>query len=131
MMKNFNKVKVYIDVPYAKKEEAKKLKCKWDPDDKSWYFIYNDDSNFENVNGNIRILLKFEILKIVHSYYEENTPEHTNIINFFKTEKKLIRNKIIECQCGCNYKLKMENKHLSSEDHQKYLNKQDDDYCDF
>ena len=130
MMKNFNEVKVYIDVPYAKKEEAKKLKCIWDPDDKLWYFIYNDDSNFKNVNGNIRILLKFEILKIVHSYYEENTPEHTNIINFFKTEKKLIRNKIIECQCGCNYKLKMENKHLSSEDHQKYINKQDDD-CDF
>ena len=25
MMKNFNKVKVYIDVPYSKKEEAKKL----------------------------------------------------------------------------------------------------------
>ena len=34
-LENFNKMEVYIDVPYDKKEEAKKLKCRWDPDEKS------------------------------------------------------------------------------------------------
>ena len=36
--------KIYINVPYAKKEVAKKYKAKWDPKKKSWY--YTDDNNY-------------------------------------------------------------------------------------
>jgi hypothetical protein len=30
--------KIYLNIPYSDKEEAKEYKCKWDPDEKKWYF---------------------------------------------------------------------------------------------
>ena len=34
-----SKEKIYLDVPFAKKDEAKKLGCRWDPDKKKWYVL--------------------------------------------------------------------------------------------
>lgn len=33
--------RVYLNVPYDDKEEAKELGCRWDPDAKKWYYIDN------------------------------------------------------------------------------------------
>ena len=40
-----NKEKIYLDVPFAKKDEAKKLGCRWDPDKKKWYILDNLNDN--------------------------------------------------------------------------------------
>ena len=38
----------YLDVPFDKKDEAKKIKCRWDPDWKLWYYKdYKDKINFD------------------------------------------------------------------------------------
>ena len=42
-----SKEKIYIDVPFAKKDEAKKLGCRWDPDKKKWYVLEFNDSIFK------------------------------------------------------------------------------------
>ncbi len=39
-----SKEKIYLDVPFAKKDEAKKLGCRWDPDKKKWYILESNDS---------------------------------------------------------------------------------------
>lgn len=39
-----SKEKIYLDVPFAKKDEAKKLGCRWDPDKKKWYVLEFNDS---------------------------------------------------------------------------------------
>ena len=38
--------KVYVEIPFAKKDEAKKYGCKWDPLVKSW-FVEHSNPNFE------------------------------------------------------------------------------------
>jgi ribonuclease HI len=40
-----SKEKIYLDVPFAKKDEAKKLGCRWDPDKKKWYILDNSNDN--------------------------------------------------------------------------------------
>lgn len=35
-------VRVYLDVPFCDKDEAKELGCRWDPDIKKWYCIDSD-----------------------------------------------------------------------------------------
>lgn len=35
-----SEMRQYYDVPFSKKDEAKKLGMKWDPDKKSWYYPY-------------------------------------------------------------------------------------------
>ena len=42
-----SKEKIYLDVPFAKKDEAKKLGCRWDPDKKKWYVLESNDSIFK------------------------------------------------------------------------------------
>jgi ribonuclease HI len=39
-----SKEKIYLDVPFAKKDEAKKLGCRWDPDKKKWYILEFNES---------------------------------------------------------------------------------------
>ena len=34
--------RIYINVPYAEKEHAKKLKARWDPSEKSWFTLENN-----------------------------------------------------------------------------------------
>lgn len=45
---NFEKYKIYISVPYKRKNEAKTLGGLWDSKKKSWY-IYNDNKNKEQL----------------------------------------------------------------------------------
>lgn len=40
--------KIYLDVPYQRKEEIKELKGKWDPSKKKWY-IMEDNPNKEKI----------------------------------------------------------------------------------
>lgn len=35
-------VRVYLDIPFDEKYEAKELGCRWDPERKSWYCIDSD-----------------------------------------------------------------------------------------
>ena len=42
--------KVYINVPYDKKDIAKQLDCRWDQQQKKWY-MYEDNKNKELINN--------------------------------------------------------------------------------
>lgn len=35
-------LRVYFTVPFADKDEAKELGCRWDPDERKWYCIDSD-----------------------------------------------------------------------------------------
>lgn len=35
-------VRVYLNVPFRDKDDAKELGCRWDPDRKKWYCIDSD-----------------------------------------------------------------------------------------
>ena len=39
MEKKEKGIRIYLNVPYEEKEEAKKLGAKWDPGRKKWYFL--------------------------------------------------------------------------------------------
>jgi len=91
---NFNKLKVYIDVPFKEKDKAKKYYAKWDQDQKSWYFIYNIYHNYlENdiFNDSLCILTVFNIKKIYHKWYDEenNKEEMKKLYRYFRKSKKL------------------------------------------
>lgn len=45
--------KVYLKVPFAKKDQAKKLGCRWDPDAKSWYCFETNTKALEQLGGKI------------------------------------------------------------------------------
>lgn len=45
--------KVYLKVPFAKKDQAKKLGCRWDPDAKSWYCFESNAKALEQLGGKI------------------------------------------------------------------------------
>jgi len=45
---NTSSIKVYLIVPYVKKDEIKKLGGKWDNNKKKWY-IYDDNENIEQI----------------------------------------------------------------------------------
>ena len=123
---NFNRVKVYIDVPYEKRKEAKRWKCRWDSNEKLWYFIHNEGYKFKNITGTMKFLLIFDIIKIKHNFYDEHTQEHKDIVNFFKAEKQAVAIKIIECDCGSKYKLIEEEEHFLTEKHQQYIKEQEE-----
>ena len=42
-----SKEKIYLDVPFAKKDEAKKLGCRWDADKKKWYVLQPSEVIFK------------------------------------------------------------------------------------
>lgn len=44
-----NKFIIYLEVPFNKKDIAKNLGAKWDPQKKKWY-IYNDNKNIERLH---------------------------------------------------------------------------------
>jgi hypothetical protein len=94
VLEKFNKVRIYINVPYALKEEAKKLKARWDSDKKLWFFDYEADDNFEYANGKIKLLSKFEINSIVHKWYENDDPKFKNIVEYFNNEAKLAKKRL-------------------------------------
>jgi ribonuclease HI len=48
-----SKEKIYLDVPFAKKDEAKKLGCRWDPDKKKWYVFCSNASKATQPEGYI------------------------------------------------------------------------------
>ena len=45
--------KIYLDVPFSKKEEIKKLCGKWDREQKKWY-IFNDNEDKEYIFDNFK-----------------------------------------------------------------------------
>ena len=70
------KVKLYCEVQFARKNEAKLKGAKWDMDKKLWYFQYSLNQFFDN--------------KDLHTYDFE--PLFAIIINFnFEDEKRKIR----------------------------------------
>ena len=132
---NFNKIKVYIDVPFDRKDEAKKYKTRWDPDCKSWYFEYEIDDDEYDYDDNLKIITIFKVTNIIHPVYDDQNGKHfLEVVKFFNRSKKATRNKFINCQCGCSYKYKREDKHLKSDEHIKYLKEQeefDEEYINF
>jgi hypothetical protein len=58
-------VRVYFYIPFKDKDEAKKLGCRWDPNNKKWYCI-DSDKNKSNISKCIQLW---------------NTPEPYKIIN--------------------------------------------------
>jgi hypothetical protein len=73
-------VKLYCDVPYKRKDEAKQKKAKWDMDKKMWFFEYDLNEFFKN--------------KELHTYDFE--PLGPKIINFnSENHKDLTINKVI------------------------------------
>ena len=92
---NCNKVRIYINVPYAQKDEAKKFKSRWDSDRKLWYFDYQADDNFKCPKGNLEILSKFEINSICHKYYDEDTHAFKRLVEYFDCEVKLAKTKFL------------------------------------
>jgi hypothetical protein len=73
------KVKLYCEVPFARKDEAKIKGAKWDMDKKLWYFQYDLKLFYDNKN--------------LHTYDFE--PLFPTIINFNSDdENRKIRNVI-------------------------------------
>ena len=114
---NFNKVIVYIDVPFNRKDEAKKYGARWSPDTKSWYFNHRIEEDVRNYDDSLIIITKFKVTDIEHKYYDQDDPNFQEIVKYFNESKKATRNKIINCECGCNYKYKREDEHLQSVEH--------------
>ena len=114
---NFNKVIVYIDVPFNRKDEAKKYGARWSPDSKSWYFNHRIEEDVRNYDDSLIIITKFKVTDIEHKWYDQDDPDFQDIVKYFNESKKATRNKIINCECGCNYKYKHEDKHLQSDEH--------------
>lgn len=48
---NSDKNKVYLKVPYADKDEAKSLGCRWDPEVKKWW-TFKDNKNYTEIKSN-------------------------------------------------------------------------------
>lgn len=40
-------LRIYLNVPFKDKEEAKELNCRWDLEIKSWYCVDNDYNDVE------------------------------------------------------------------------------------
>jgi len=49
----FQAKKIYLKVPFAKKDQAKKLGCRWDPDAKSWYCFESNTKALEQLGAKI------------------------------------------------------------------------------
>lgn len=71
------KPKLFLNVPYELKDQAKELGCFWDPEFKLWYLPYNKMANREKLlkvkNGNKKIT--------VHEfgYYQEEPKKKNDI----------------------------------------------------
>lgn len=39
--------RIYLNIPFKDKEEAKSLGCRWDPEKKSWYCIKDKNNTSE------------------------------------------------------------------------------------
>jgi len=51
---NLNSIeKIYLDVPFSKKEEIKKLGCRWDSEQKKWY-IFDNNENIMHILDNFK-----------------------------------------------------------------------------
>ena len=126
---NFDTVKIILDVPFNKKEIAKKYGARWSPDIKKWYIVNNIDENFDSKKcfGNIRIICIFDIVEIIHDWHKPDSKEYNDLLIRYKDLKKELRNEKIRCVCGCKYKFKKECKHMSSEKHLNYLKNEEDD----
>ena len=37
--------KIFVKIPFHKKNDAKKYGCRWEPEKKSWYYLSNYDKN--------------------------------------------------------------------------------------
>jgi hypothetical protein len=76
------KIKVFVGVKYEMKDEAKKQGAKWDPERKSWYFIFNN-SNGSFFNNNSMNTKQFRPhgVALVGKYTYENMdmPSHKYI----------------------------------------------------
>ena len=58
------KLSVYLNVPFSKKELAKKNKCLWDNEKKSWYKVISlKEVNFEDITG-------YELLEQFNDLFE-------------------------------------------------------------
>ena len=130
-MSNFNDVTILLDVPYNKRDTAKKYGARWSPDRKKWYCVHNLNENYFDCDrqcfGNIRLICIFDIVEIIHTYLEQDSKEYNDLLIQYKDLKKELRNEKIVCVCGCKYKFKKECKHMSSEKHLNYLKKKEEE----
>ena len=73
-MTNFNSVIILLDVPYNKRDTAKKYGARWSPDRKKWYCVHNINKIYFDCDkqcfGNIRLICIFDIVEIIHTYLE-------------------------------------------------------------
>ena len=76
----YEKLRLYCNIPYKRKDEAKQKKVKWDMDKKMWFFEYDLNEFFKN--------------KELHTYDFE--PLGLKIINFnLENHKDLTFNKVM------------------------------------
>lgn len=99
--KQSNLQKIYLEVPYAEKEFAKKLGAKWDYLEKSW-FIYNNINNttFIRWHPSYKIKLKakyFYLAQTTAECYKCSNPTQVNAIvlpsGFLSLDYDAIENK--------------------------------------
>jgi len=133
--KNFNDVKIVLDVSYDKKNIVKEYGARCSQDDKIWYIIHNKDDEYKlnkRCFNNINIILLFKIKEIRHAYYEIDSVVHNELINYYKNLRKKLKNELYTCKtCFCEYKFKHNDKHLLSEEHLNNIKEHENDFCDF
>ena len=64
---------LYLNVPYSKKEEAKKLGAKWNPEKKKWYYNGNPENYIKfakwlfNIEKQAGITILMDLIYIVEA----------------------------------------------------------------
>ncbi len=80
--------KIYLNVPYKEKDEAKKLGARWDPDSKLWYIP------LEAV-----LDLSVDVRKLLDSWYEETVPVKAEPLKIPENEVGLLLKKLKNLFC--------------------------------
>ena len=62
----------YLDVPFDKKDEAKKLKCRWDPNWKLWYYKDKHDNIMEDENDELnKFVREYSIVFLYSATFDD------------------------------------------------------------
>lgn len=67
-------MRLYLNVPYSEKDEAKALGAKWNAKAKKWFIIEGKQKCWKC--GNITTVVGFGIGEFVHIYGEAETPQY-------------------------------------------------------